>query len=136
MAEAVLLSIRPKWASLILNGQKKIEVRKSIPSPSILPYIYPFKIFLYATQDVQKVVGECRCRNITKEMPEFGVNAEGTCLTEQEIAEYADGKSVYFWHLCDVKKYDRPITLEEMGIKKPPQSWFYVNWREQVGEDD
>jgi hypothetical protein len=42
---AVLMSIRPEWLWKILDGQKTIEVRKTMPK--IEP---PFKVYLYCTR--------------------------------------------------------------------------------------
>lgn len=41
---AVMISIRPKWCGMILEGEKTIEIRKNLPS--ILP---PFKCYIYCT---------------------------------------------------------------------------------------
>lgn len=45
MSKAILMSIRPKWCSLILNGDKTVEVRKN--RPRIEP---PFKVYIYCTK--------------------------------------------------------------------------------------
>ena len=46
MAEAVLISIRPRWCELIASGKKTIEVRKTIPKINT-----PFKCYIYCTKD-------------------------------------------------------------------------------------
>lgn len=33
---------------------------------------------------------------------------------------------VYGWEVADVKEYPRAVTLEELGIKRAPQSWQYM----------
>lgn len=126
MAEAVLLSIKPKWANLIFEGKKKIEVRKT--QPKLIKAV--FKVYLYVTGDVKKVIGECECYYINammlngKELWFF--NTKDTCLTEEELREYSNGGSLYGWHLRNVKKYDNPKTLTDVGLKRAPQSWCYV----------
>lgn len=44
MSKAVMLSIRPKWAEKIANGEKMIEVRKTRPKLHT-----PFKCYIYCT---------------------------------------------------------------------------------------
>ena len=74
----------------------------------------------------------------------------GTCLTEHELFDYLHGgkKKTYggwAWHISDLTIYDRPRELGELiggssrltfsedgkkiiwsGLKRPPQSWCYV----------
>ena len=72
--------------------------------------------------------------NIEKEL----VNQ--ACLTEAKLHTYAGGKNCFAWHISDLKIYDVPLELtafrkpefptglryEEDAIKRPPQSWCYV----------
>ena len=44
MSKAVMLSIRPKWAEKIANGEKRIEGRKTRPKMNT-----PFKCYIYCT---------------------------------------------------------------------------------------
>ena len=32
----------------------------------------------------------------------------------------------YGWHISDLKIYDTPKELSDFGLKRPPQSWCYV----------
>lgn len=61
------------------------------------------------------------------------------CLTETEAEGYLGGKIGYGWHISDLVIYDEPKTLdhftglrdtrfgaEPVEIKRPPQSWSYV----------
>ena len=51
MSKAVLISIRPEWCEKIINGQKKIEVRKT--RPKMNP---PFKCYIYCTKPEEKLL--------------------------------------------------------------------------------
>lgn len=44
MSKAVMLSVRPKWCEKIINGDKTIEVRKTLPKLET-----PFKCYIYCT---------------------------------------------------------------------------------------
>ena len=48
------------------------------------------------------------------------------CLTEEEFKRYGNGKPLYGWHISDLKIYDKPISLKELVVIKPPQSWRYI----------
>lgn len=71
--------------------------------------------------------------NIEKEL----VNQ--ACLTEAKLHTYAGGKNCFAWHISDLLIYDQPKGLDEftqlretkfgsepVTIKRPPQSWCYV----------
>lgn len=36
------------------------------------------------------------------------------------------GNKVYGWEITAVKEYPRTVTLEELGMKRAPQSWQYM----------
>ena len=46
MLDNILISIKPKWCSKILNKEKTIEIRKT--KPKLDP---PFKVYIYCTMD-------------------------------------------------------------------------------------
>lgn len=75
--------------------------------------------------------------------------ADKTCIGLWVINEYANGKSVYLWHISDLEIFDKPKELDEFDYpcpsgtvyvskrsinglpskKHPPQSWCYVEER-------
>lgn len=73
--------------------------------------------------------------------------AQVSCVKEDDLLKYADLGSLYGWHISDLKIYDNPISIQtfrkwnecyrgiqkddcegcwDCEIKKPPQSWCYV----------
>jgi predicted transcriptional regulator len=44
MNKVIILSVQPQWLVKILNGEKTIEIRKSIPKCD-----YPIDVYLYCT---------------------------------------------------------------------------------------
>lgn len=163
MNKAVLISIHPKWCDLIANGRKTIEVRKTRPKLDT-----PFKCYIYCTQKKGfvsvlknneradgKVIGEFVCDEIYewKWEPDACENAydgdmayniltvvgEQTGLEYDELEEYGAGKTLYGWHISDLKIYDKQRELGEFEclqktrfgyapykITRPPQSFCYV----------
>lgn len=162
MSKSVLISIRPKWAEKIANGEKTIEVRKTRPKLDT-----PFKCYIYCTLPRRphedfirtdypkpqfygggKVIGEFICERIAVIAYDGGelsstTNAAfspATCLSQAEIIAYIGDKGrCYGWHISDLLIYDKPRELDEftglrdtrfgaepVEIKRPPQSWCYV----------
>lgn len=157
--KAVLMSIRPEWCAKIASGHKTVEIRKTIPK---LPT--PFKVYVYCTDPDTvdphkylethyngkiykcngKVFAEFVCDRIRPE-PEVADGLIDLCLSmtscvePADILKYANGKTVYSWHISNLVIYDKPKELgeftrlretkfgyEPVKIKRPPQSWCYV----------
>lgn len=136
--KAVLISIQPKWCEIIASGKKTIEVRKTRPKLET-----PFKCYIYCTKSKEimfnvflnepekeveylsgKVIGEFVCDYIRKGGADnfiqayYHNNPDETCLTDQELVLYATiGKSLYFWHISDLKIYDKPKELGEFCVR-------------------
>ena len=137
--KAVLISIQPKWVELIARGKKTIEVRKSRPKleAPFKCYIYCTKgkptIFEsdgLVNGDIPYfyngyVMGEFVCdkitdisvvvRNCNEDYNHVYHNDEckGSCLTWKELQEYGKGKTLYGWHISDLKVYGEPKELSE-----------------------
>jgi predicted transcriptional regulator len=154
--KSVLISIQPKWVEKIASGEKTIEVRKTRPKIE-----RPFKVYIYCTYGKAnenymlgkrgKVIGEFVCRGMmdggSKLLP------KQSCLTLDEILDYAKGKRVYGWRIANLVIYDKPKELSEFWtvkctnkkggcigceakpsciktITRPLQSWCYVEENE------
>ncbi len=136
--KSIMLSIQPKWCELIASGKKTIEVRKTRPKLET-----PFKCYIYCAKSKEimfnvflnepekeveylsgKVIGEFVCDSIRKGGADnfiqayYHNNPDETCLTDQELVLYATiGKSLYFWHISDLKIYDKPKELGEFCVR-------------------
>ena len=152
MSKAVMLSIRPKWAEKIVNGEKTIEVRKTRPKLDT-----PFKCYIYCTLPKYphedfiatdyprpqfygggKVIGEFVCDCVT---PLYNVCmddwkrlagglhniekelANQACLTEAKLHTYAGGKNCFAWHISDLLIYDQPRELTAFR-RACKNSWY------------
>lgn len=159
--------------------EKRIEVRKTAPKK------VPFKAYIYCSYGNDKenymlgsrgkVIGEFICdevdeyklhEGLTKFNPMgfpskiyayliFPDDYKAMCLSYKDVKTYGKGKTLYGWHISDLKIYDKPKELsefktppcdkpekacekckylyevdcfEENGreISRPPQSWQYV----------
>lgn len=160
--KAVLLSVKPKWCEMFASGKKTIEVRKTAPKLET-----PFKVYVYQTKHKGKsimsealntvygggkVIGSFVCDRVRLCIP-FGLKGHllsqevyrEMCLTKEQLDEYGGLKTLYGWHISDLKIYDKPKELGEFGnyktewiqwyhsddkvfypLTRPPQSWQYV----------
>ena len=155
MSKAVLISIRPEWVEKIADGEKTLELRKTEPKLETPFKVYIYCTAGNLSYEVSNgifcnisggrlVVGEFVCDKIGViwgggylKMPESAF--AGSCLNMYQIDTYLDGKDGHFWHISNLKIYDAPKPLSKfMGlrktkfgyapveIKRPPQSWCYV----------
>ena len=143
MSKAVLISIRPEWCDLIKNGIKTLELRKSRPKLEL-----PFKVYIYCTIGCSfliggkhplsgngKIIGEFVCDEIEELKRNTVFNAPAlysqSCLTRDEYFAYIGNKIAYIWHISDLVVYDKPKELSDFNLKRPPQSWCYVEERDE-----
>lgn len=148
--KSILLSIKPKYVELIASGQKTIEVRKTAPQEVPFKcYIYESRngghrckhcnekdsCYSYAPKNVGcyngrgKVIGEFICDKVymsfvgyMKNEPCYWDILNGSCLTKDEIMNYGKWKTLYGWHISDLKIYDKPRELSEF---RKPCDWNY-----------
>lgn len=53
-----------------------------------------------------------------------------SCLTGEEIMEYAGYGQAYGMFIKHAWLFDTPKTLQDFGLTRPPQSWCYVEGSE------
>lgn len=139
----ILISIQPKYVGKIAKGEKTIEVRKTNPKLDT-----PFKCYIYCTKgngmngdilipsgiQCGRVIGEFVCDRThewtyNKNVGEYNIGGDSihrTCLSCGEFEEYGKGKTLYGWHICDLKIYDEPKELGEFG--KPCECATFNNY--------
>ena len=189
--KAVMISIKPKYVELIASGEKTIEVRKTAPKEVPFKcYIYESRngghrckhcnekdsCYSYAPKNVGcyngrgKVIGEFICDKVDEYPYDYcdGVDIDDdtileTAIDREDINIYAKGKTLYGWHISDLKIYDKPKELGDFKkhchykdrnsyclaneceyysdwtgiccnwVERPPQSWCYVK---DLGEEE
>ena len=139
--KSVLISTKPKWCEKIANGEKIIEVRKSAPKE------VPFKAYIYCTKEKKQddiiwagafgdrgkwnghIIGEFICDKVEKleeHIEQGGLYYtlesdfnEQAQLDNWELHDYGKGKTIYGWHISDLKIYDKPKELSEFYAPCP-----------------
>jgi len=141
MNRVIIMSIRPEWLVKILNGEKTIEIRKTMPKCDL-----PIDVYLYCTKNrgslhrnkhtIKRFVchykkpAESNVRNGLV-VAKFTLNKIEDCcdmgllelegkslLTISEICSYikakeVDPKMVYAWHIDNLEIFDKPKELSE-----------------------
>ena len=146
MSKAVMISIRPKWCEKICSGKKAIEVRKTRPKMET-----PFKCYIYCTVGMAGYDALWVLDASTRE--KYSLLAVSAYLENPKGANKGNGKvigeftceDIYEMKIYDtpkdLSKFSRPFencidkVCDEFGcalcengghIKRPPQSWCYV----------
>ena len=85
-----LMSIKPQYADLILEGKKTVEIRKSRINACVGD-----TIAIYATKPKGHIVGYFSVEKVMWAETDMLWKAKGhcTCLSYDEYMKYADGKS-------------------------------------------
>ncbi len=149
MSNKIIQSIHGNHDENIFALRKLLEVRKTAPRGGKFPYI----IYLYETKHEYKaadgykylgagaVVGFYVCKQIIKtnafgaallksNTPEEAAVrkqiAKDACLTEEQLAEYADGKDLYLYVVSNPIRFPKPRPLSDFGLKRAPQSWQFI----------
>ena len=177
--KSVLISIQPYWVFLIIaktmgwniDKEKTVEVRKNYPKSNDWNKVVKIycskdkKSFAKVPKEYQsfmekflgKVIGEFICDELTGGFwisPFSDYLQRQSCLSYDEVCDYANGKPIFAWHISNLVIYDKPRELSEFyTIKKcssckwtgyestaciydedckrpfvilrPPQSWMY-----------
>lgn len=131
-AQSILLSIKPKYAKMIYDNSKQVELRKVMPKYEIK------NIYFYETKPIQKITGYATPHTLYNDYPNriyelFKNEIEIIGISKKEFDEYYKySKLAIAIHLKKVKKFENPLTLSEVGIKAPPISYKYLSLFEET----
>lgn len=121
----VLISIKHKYATLIYAGIKRYELRHNAPS-----FDKNTLLWIYEPKPVGMITGYVEFKDCMIAEP-WSIwltyrNALG--VTYEEFANYYNQrKQAFAWFLSDPIKLDEPISLAEIGLTRPPQSYQFLN---------
>jgi predicted transcriptional regulator len=120
----VLLSIKPKFALRIFDGSKRYEYRRSIFKRGEVT-----KIVVYASDPIQKVIGEFEIGDILHEEPQalWAKTGKHAGITKKRFLEYFRNKTKgYAIQVSSTRMYDVPLPLNSFMVSSPPQSFMYL----------
>ena len=119
-----LMSIRPKYARLIVEGQKTFEFRRSSISSDVVA------ILIYATAPVRRLVGIVSVGTIVEAAPSrlWRLTGAHGGVSRRELLSYFQGKKRGFAiSLRTVHKFPTPLSPRKyLKGFRPPQSFQYL----------
>ena len=121
----VLMSIRPQFCHLILDGKKFYEYRKKIFVNSDVD-----KVYIYATKPICMIVGCFTVDSIITDTPSkvWSMTHEHGGITKKQFTDYFKGHSVaHAIKIKNLKRFDTPIDPKQV-IKDftAPQNFIYL----------
>jgi predicted transcriptional regulator len=126
---AILLSVKPKFANLIVEGSKLVELRRTIPAQVV------GTIAIYSSSPVQAIVALADVKETIEASPlKLWAIAKdnGGGLTKAELLAYFESKKTGFALMLEnVRVYGKPVNPAK--IFKPfsaPQSFRYLTSKE------
>jgi predicted transcriptional regulator len=125
----LFVSLKPRFAELILCGEKTVELRRVAPSvdPGAL-------VILYASSPVMEVVGTARVAALETASPTALWHRHGAeCgLARNDFRAYFAGvRKAVAISLEEVRRLEQAVPLAELRRRwagfSPPQSWRYLD---------
>lgn len=121
---SVLLSIKPEFVAKIFSNEKQYEFRKVIFKNKQVK-----DVVIYASSPVSKVVGEFTIDKIIEDTPDkvWKLTKDKAGITKSYFDEYFRDKQIaYAIKINQATQYDKPVDLQNLGIKCAPQSFMYL----------
>jgi predicted transcriptional regulator len=130
---ALFISLRPRFAELLLEGSKTVELRRVQPAVA-----RGARVLLYASSPVRALVGVAVIQEVhvaTREQI-WQLHGARTGITREEYEQYFSEASIAVAiTLAEVRRLPKPVTLAELREGRdwfrPPQSFRYLD-TEQV----
>jgi predicted transcriptional regulator len=121
----IVISIKPIYTDLILNGEKKYEFRKHNFTKPIN------KVLIYSTKPIGKIVGYFTIDKVIKNTPSkiWAICHEFAGVSENDFINYFEGfKNAYAIQIKNVFKLLNPILPNDLieGFKAP-RSFLYID---------
>lgn len=122
--KVLLISIKPEFAEKILSGEKTFEFRKKLPNEPV------DTMLIYASSPVRRIIGYTHIDDtLTLPLDELWEKTrEEAGITHEYFRQYFDGNdSGSAFVLSSPVTLSRPVKLEEIGVRRAPQSYMYVS---------
>ena len=124
----IVLSIHPRYCSMILTGEKTVELRRRFPVSGICGSI----AYIYSTSPVQAMVGRVEILDVVK-LPVntiWHIYGREACIEQEDFDSYFATVAVgSVLKLRNPAPFSRPLKLAELRQRfgfEPPQSFVYA----------
>ena len=120
----VLLSIKPEFALRIFDGSKRYEYRRTIFKKREVE-----TVVVCVSNPIKRVVGEFDIGEIHHEKLEqlWAQTCNHAGITRTRFMEYfSDQEKGYAIGIRKTRKYPRSLSLNDLKLTYPPQSFLYL----------
>lgn len=127
MDKALLISIKPKYASMIYAGLKVVELRKVIPSQ-----FEGHMAYIYETAPISMVTGYFVVGGFISLKKDMFWNTYGqlTMIPKTDFYRYFQNyEKAHGIISVGAHKFVNGIYINFFGLRRPPQSWCYIQDR-------
>ena len=141
--KTIIATIQPVHLGNIRSGNKKFEIRKTLPEP--LKNGHPLRCLCCESGSggqikAEFIIDKVKIETLDGFLQRNNGNIDplayiyGTCVQWKYLCDYMSNRQlqpIYFWHIsnmidyCNTKGY-RVRNISEFGLKRPPQSWQFV----------
>lgn len=128
--KGVLFSIKPQFVKEIKAGKKTFEFRKSVHKNSSIK-----KMLIYSSFPEQKIVALCDIEEILSNTPDkiWLETKHSSGISKAFFDEYFSGRdTAYAIKISNIHFFNKPKELIDFGVKKAPQSFMYIEFKELV----
>lgn len=126
----ILLSIKPEWWELILEGKKPWEIRKSMPKDPAPTPKKPLPVLCYIS-GTGEIEGWFSLPSAFVVPPDT-TTAIKSRVPARKLHEYQGTGKLYAWVADKPRKFLSPMPLSAVGVDRPPMSWQYIDIPEGV----
>lgn len=119
----IILSIHKQYCDLIFGGKKRFEFRKSVPSHAVS------SILVYEAKGSGKIIGELTIEDALIGPPDeiWSQTKDVAGIDKESFFNYYRGKQkVVAYVIKSAHKYEKPKSLSDFGISRPPQNYIWV----------
>jgi len=126
-----VVSIKPEYATRIIRGEKKVELRRKFPYGTVTGA----RMYIYASAPIQAIIGYAVIATVDRIPPEEiwdKYSSVSFISREDFFSYYADCDLGYALVLGDVVGLGCPIKLDTLRDRlgfSPPQSFAYADDR-------
>jgi predicted transcriptional regulator len=125
---ALILSVKPRWASMLLDGIKLVEFRRRGPGPAAIGK----HVLIYASSPLSSLVGHAIALDCTRSAPKELWDRYATCggLSRIDFDAYFAGTATGEALLVRCSPFPAQISLRELRNQfncRPPISWSWLN---------
>lgn len=121
----VLISIKPEYASAIVEGRKQVEFRKRVFSDTVE------RAFVYSSSPIKSILGSFAIRHIEKGTPNYIWErySKCGCISKSKYYDYFQNHDVAFGiEILKFDSYRHPLDPFCIDSKfRAPQSFCYID---------